>query len=211
MKSSGDSKRWLPYLIGVPVAIVLAVVGSQAIVSVLRPHIYSGTVIRGDTPAPTMEDLQFVSGDAVDLGSFDDSDAVVLVFFGYTNCPDICPTTLSAVSKARNQLSEQDQERTQVLMVSVDPERDKPDRLQEYVEFFDPSFLSAGGSEDQIARVASLYGVHYELGEGTVEEGYLVDHTATLLGIGSDGVLRVVWPPDIDAAALADDLEELLS
>lgn len=174
----------------------------------VTPHFYAGTVLQGATPAAPMDGLVYANGDPVDLADFEDD--VVLVYFGYTNCPDICPTLLSAAGFAIDGLSESERERVHLLMVSVDPERDDLASLQEYVEFFHPSFAGVGGDVVDIDRVASLYGVFYSLGEGTAEEGYLVDHTATLAGIAPDGSLRIVWPPNVTAEDLNADMKELL-
>ena len=96
------------------------------------------------------------------------------------------------------------------MMISVDPERDSADSLEEYVSFFSPRFRGATGSREAIDRVATKYGVFYELGDGDVESGYIVDHTATLLAVGTDGALRIVWPPTIGAKELRADIEEML-
>jgi protein SCO1/2 len=188
--------------------IMLAVLVTRTVASALQPHLYAGTVLRGDVAATPMTGIALASGQPADLGAYEDQ--VVLVYFGYTNCPDVCPTTLSTSSAAIAKLSSDQRERVQLIMVSVDPDRDDVSSLQEYVEFFNPTFLGATGSVEDIDRVTSLYGVFYELGEGSASDGYVVDHTATLMGIGTDGVLRVVWPPDISASELSGDLDELL-
>ena len=188
--------------------IALAILVTRTVVSAVQPHLYAGTVLRGDQPATPMTGMTLASGQSLDLAEYDDQ--LVLVYFGYTNCPDVCPTTLSTASAAISKIPTDRQDDVQLIMVSVDPTRDDVTSLQEYVEFFDPTFLGATGSLEDIDRVTSLYGVFYELGEGSAEDGYVVDHTATLMGIGTDGVLRVVWPPDISASDLSGDLDELL-
>jgi protein SCO1/2 len=97
-------------------------------------------------------------------------------------------------------------------MVSVDPERDQPDILQQYVELFNPGFDGVGGPAEAVDRVSSGYGVFYEL-EPSAASGagdYLVDHTASLFGIGPDGALRIIWPPGVTADEIRADIEELL-
>ena len=135
---------------------------------------------------------------------------VVILYFGYTNCPDVCPTTLSTVARAKAGLSADDQERTHLVMVSVDPERDSIDDLQSYVEFFDSDFLGVGGAADDIHTAATRYGIYYVLNGDDVEAGYTVDHTANLLAVGPDGALRVIWAPDVTSDDLAADIDELL-
>lgn len=213
----GSSSR-LMALLRTGALIALAAIAGLVVVRVaidrLSPHLYSGTVLQQSETAPPLDGLRFATGESVDLAAFDDE--VTLVFFGYTNCPDVCPLTLSTVTQALDELSEADRSRVNMLMVSVDPDRDDLVSLQQYVEFFDEDFLGVGGPQAAIDQAASLYGVYYELhreqdAANTTDDAYLVDHTASMMGIDTGGALRVVWPSDITPAALAADLEELLS
>lgn len=172
----------------------------------LRPHIYAGTVFQSPSPAPAI-DLIAHTGEPVDLADY--RGEVVLLYFGYTHCPDVCPLTLSNAAKAIDNLGS-DGERVNVMMVTVDPERDTPELLGEYVTFFDESFLGLYGAEQDLARTAALYGVFYQAREGTPESGYLVDHTASLMAIDPDGFLRLLWTPDVTNEDLTADLRELL-
>ena len=191
---------------GLAVALLAFLIGRFA-TGAVTPHLYSGTILQASEPAPSMDGLTYADGSAVDLAALRGD--LVLVYFGYTNCPDICPTTLSTAAGAIDRLGD-DGDRVQLLMVSVDPARDDLASLQEYVEFFHPRFRGAGGSADVIDAVSTRYGIFTAIGEGTVETGYLVDHTATLAGIDRDGTLRIVWPPTVTVSDLTDDLEELL-
>lgn len=175
----------------------------------VTPYLYSGTVLQTSTPAPALEGMSFSDGTQADLAAYVDD--VVLLYFGYTNCPAVCPTALASVATALRDMDGAERDRVHLLMVSVDPERDSPDELQSYVEFFDPTFAGLSGSRENIDSVASQYGVFYELGEGTPETGYVVDHTATMLGIDTGGALRVVWPPTASGNDLQRDIEELLT
>jgi protein SCO1/2 len=123
----------------------------------------------------------------------------------------VCPLTLSDAAKAIDSMEADDGERTNLLMVSVDPARDDPATLDDYVGFFHAGFRGVGGPTEAIDRAASTYGVFYQLGEPDADGGYLVDHTGALLGIGPDGVLRVLWSSEVGPEALAADIEELLS
>jgi protein SCO1/2 len=203
---SARSRRWITAGALLVVVAALGFLVAKVAVSALSPHLYAGTVLQGDDPAPSMEGLVFTDGAPVDLGAF--GGEVLLVYFGYTNCPDVCPTTLATAARAVAGLDPEDRERTRLLMVSVDPARDGPDYLQTYMEFFDPSFLGATGDVDALDVVTSQYGVYYQLGKG---EDYTVDHTASIMGIGTDGALRIIWPPDVTAEALTGDIAELLS
>lgn len=173
----------------------------------ITPHPYSGTVMQAPTAAPSMDGLVFADGSAVDIETFDGD--LLLVYFGYTNCPDVCPTTLSQVAAARRMLGD-DAERVQVLLISIDPDRDDLATLDQYVTAFDPDFLAATGEIADLERVASQYGIFFAEGEAVGEGDYAVDHTATLMGIDTDGHLRIVWPALLEVERLAADLRELL-
>ncbi len=191
-----------------------AVLAGLIVVKVLAdrfsPHLYAGTVLQQSETAPPLDGLRYATGEDVDLAVLNGE--VTLVFFGYTNCPDVCPLTLYTVDRALDELDADQRERVNMMMISVDPERDDLASLQDYVGFFDPTFRGVGGPQESIDRAAALYGVYYELGEmDGGNDSYLVDHTASLMGIGTDGALRVVWSSEVTVAALAADLEELLS
>lgn len=209
LPSSPKPNRWRLVAI-VAAVVVVGVVAARFLVGGLTPHLYAGTVLQQSQAAPPLDGLSFASGEPVDLAAFEGE--VALVFFGYTNCPDVCPLTLSTVRRAMDQLDAQQRDRVQMMMVSVDPDRDEPQSLQQYVGFFDPGFRGVGGPKEAIDRAATLYGVYYELDRvDEDDQAYLVDHTASLMGIGPDGALRVIWSSEVTADALAADLEELLS
>lgn len=115
---------------------------------------------------------------------------VVLVYFGYTYCPDICPTSLAATSEGLKQLTPDELARVAMVFVSVDPKRDTLPRLKEYVEFFHPSILGATGTLEEIAEIARRYGVFYaEQKVETAGDGYVVDHSTDTYVIAADGKL----------------------
>ncbi len=107
-----------------------------------------------------------------------------LLFFGFTHCPDICPVTLSMLAQAKSGLATAARETPlQVIFVSVDPERDVPAQLAEYVRYFDPDFLGLGGTLDQIRALTSQLGVAFFHGEVTPAGDYSVDHSAAIFVI----------------------------
>lgn len=112
---------------------------------------------------------------------------VVLVYFGYTFCPDICPTSLAYTSQALKQLNEDELARTQVLFVSVDPQRDTLKKLKEYGAFFHPNILGVTGSSQEVAAVAKLYGASYGKQDTGSAGGYVVDHSAATYVIDPKG------------------------
>jgi protein SCO1/2 len=116
---------------------------------------------------------------------------VVLLYFGYTKCPDVCPTSLAVISEALNELSSEELKSVQSVFVSVDPERDTFKVLDEYVSYFHPNILGVTGSASEIAQVAKRYGVEYrkvEL-EGSAF-GYAVDHSTVTYLLTPEGDLR---------------------
>jgi protein SCO1/2 len=197
-------RRTVALVIGAP---LLVVVLAYVALRLFSPHIYSGTVMQAPTAAPPMDGLVLSDGTPVDLAAFEGD--VVLVYFGYTFCPDVCPTTLSQVDHALDRLGG-DADRVRVMMITIDPARDDPASLGEYVRAFDPRFLGATGAPAAIERVASTYGVFFARGEEYDDGSYAMDHTATLMGIDTDGHLRIVWPAELDVDALAADLDALL-
>ena len=136
---------------------------------------------------------------------------VVLLYFGYTKCPDVCPTSLSYMSQALNGL-ESDELKTVIgVFVSVDPERDTPERLKEYVAYFHPRLIGVTGTEKEIAQAATLYGARYskvEL-EGSAF-GYAVNHSAATYLIGPGGELRFILPHDTPSEVITEAIRYVL-
>jgi protein SCO1/2 len=133
--------------------------------------------------------------------------AVVLVF-GFTHCPDVCPTTLADIALALKELGN-DAERVQVLMVSVDPERDTPEALAKYVTAFDPRFVALRGDLEATRKAAQEFNVYFE--KRKQGESYTVDHSAQSYVIDPQGKLRLLVRHDRIAQDLAPDLRALLS
>jgi protein SCO1/2 len=131
----------------------------------------------------------------------------VVVFFGFTHCPDVCPTTLADVSQAIKQLGP-DAERVQVLFVTVDPERDTPDVLAKYVTAFDPRFLGLYGDAAATQRAAKDFKVYFE--KRKTGDTYSVDHSGQSYVIDPQGRLRLFVRHDRIASDLPDDLRTLL-
>lgn len=131
----------------------------------------------------------------------------VVLFFGFTHCPDVCPTTLADVAQALKQLGP-DAERVQVLFVTVDPERDTPEALAKYVTAFDSRFLGLHGDAAAIQRTAKEFKIYYE--KRKTGESYSVDHSGQSYVVDPQGRLRLLVRPDRIGADLAEDLKTLL-
>ena len=134
---------------------------------------------------------------------------LVVLFFGYTYCPDVCPTTLADMAGVMKALGK-DAGRVQVLFVTVDPERDTRELLAQYVTAFDPGFLGLYGDTAATERVAKEFKIFYEKRPGSAPASYSVDHSAQSYVLDGQGRLRLFVRQDRIAADLADDLRTLL-
>jgi len=171
----------------------------------LRPYSFHGTVIQSPEPSPDFT-LDSATG-PVSLSDF--RGEVVVLYFGYTFCPDVCPTTMADIARAMRDLGRKADD-VQVILVSVDPERDTPEVLEQYVTSFDPSFIGITGTEQDVATAATLYGVYFAKHEGSVASGYLIDHTASVMVLNREGRLKLVLPFGTTPDAMASDLAEML-
>lgn len=133
-----------------------------------------------------------------------------LLFFGYTFCPDICPATLAELRQLRGMLSEETRQRMQPILVSVDPERDTPEQLKTYLDYFDAGFIGLTGPLDNIQTLANAAGVPFIPGD-TSKENYTVDHGGNLALIGPDGRLRGFIRAPMRTQKLAEQLPMVLA
>jgi protein SCO1 len=133
----------------------------------------------------------------------------VILFFGYTHCPDVCPTTMAELSQAMQQLGP-DAARVQLLFVTVDPARDTPDVLSQYVAAFDPSFIGLRPNDAQLANVAKDFRVYYAKVPGKTPDDYTMDHTAASYVFDPSGKLRLFARDGQGAQPWVHDLKLLL-
>jgi protein SCO1/2 len=136
---------------------------------------------------------------------------VVLIYFGYTYCPDVCPTSLSLMAQAISGLDAAERERVQGIFVSVDPERDTPARLKEYAPFFHPAMIGVSGSDEQIATVARQYGASYMKQKPNADGQYAVDHSSITYVVAPDGKLVARLPHGATPAQIAENVRPLLA
>jgi protein SCO1 len=169
-----------------------------------RPHEFHGFPIQSPTLATDFA-LESSTGQPVRLSDL--RGKYVLLFFGYTSCPDVCPLTLADLAQTRALLGPQ-QDEMQVVLISVDPARDTPERLAQYLALFDPSFLGMTGTPEAIQAVATQFGVYFAQHEP--DNGTFVDHTSTVTVIDPDGYVRLLFPPQTASADMASDLQYLM-
>jgi len=134
---------------------------------------------------------------------------LVVVFFGYTQCPDVCPTTMAELAEAKKLLGP-DGAKVQGLFVTVDPERDTPEVLKSYMTNFDPGFLALRGTPEQLAAVAKEFKVYYKKADGKTPGSYTMDHSAASYVYDTQGRLRLYTRYGSGGQALASDLQLLL-
>jgi protein SCO1/2 len=134
---------------------------------------------------------------------------VVALFFGYTHCPDVCPTTLSDFASALKSMGA-DGQQVQVLFVTLDPDRDTPALLQRYVPAFNPAFLGLHPDQEQLKSIVSEYKVVYQKTPSLDKDDYLIDHSAGTYVYDPQGRLRLLIPYGSGAEAIAHDLKALL-
>lgn len=135
----------------------------------------------------------------------------VLIYFGYTFCPDVCPTALTAIAEGLRRLPPDQAGRVAVLFISVDPERDTPAHLKEYGAFFHTAILGMTGTPEAVSEVARRYGVFYARQDAVNAGGsYVVDHTSDTFLVGTDGKLRGKLPHGAPPEQVAEAIGKLL-
>ncbi|HEU0199499.1 MAG TPA: SCO family protein [Burkholderiaceae bacterium] len=137
---------------------------------------------------------------------------VVMVFFGFTHCPDICPTAMAEMAQVVRRLGA-DGARVQALFITVDPERDTPAVLAKYVTAFHPSFLGLRGSSEETARIAQEFKVHFQLNKdapGADAKRYMVDHSTGIFIYDADGKLRLYAGSNRSVERMTSDVRRLL-
>lgn len=165
----------------------------------------AGYFLPDPIPAPALS-LSSHLGETFDSADF--QGRLLAVFFGYTSCPDVCPLTLSNLARAFVEMGE-DGDRIQVVLVTVDPDRDTPERLGEYLGAFHPSFLGLTGTEEEIRAVADQFGAFF-VRVGEDDEDYTVDHTARTFIIDPSGRIPLTFPVTATPEEMARDLSSLL-
>lgn len=156
-----------------------------------------------------LPDVALLSTTNADLASTAQAGRWQLIFFGYTYCPDICPTTLAELRRVYSALPQAIRDRLQVWMVSVDPERDTPEQLRAYLDFFDPSFQGLTGELADIQTLSQALGIPFIPGDSS-KPGYTVDHGANLALIGPDGWQSGFIRAPLQVDALIEQLPLLL-
>ena len=141
-------------------------------------------------------DFTLYQGDKpVNLGDF--RGQLVVMYFGFASCPDVCPTTLSIIASALRQLTPEELESVQPVFISIDPERDQGEKLDAYATYFHPGFIGITGTPDEVQNVINQYGGFFIKAESDSALGYLVEHTSKTYLISKDGQYVSILPHDM--------------
>ncbi len=200
------SKPLLPMALAVlPLAIALV-----ALLVVFNP-LRGAPTFHGTAwdPPQLAEDFQLVDHTGREVRLSDFRGRTVLLFFGFVNCPDVCPLTLNRLSIVLDDLKV-DPERVSVLLVTVDPERDTPEALASYVAGFGPHVIGLTGSEEALARVRASFYAHASAGHADHEGNRMMTHTTQVFGIDRSGQIRVLISPEFDLDGVRADVRTLM-
>ncbi len=183
--------------------------GSYALIYVIKPTETHQNANKVSLEAPIGGNFTLISPNGeVSLSDF--KNKLVLVYFGYTFCPDICPTNLGNLSMAYRQLSDEQKSNLQILFISVDPERDTPERLQQYVNYFDANMIGLTGNAETLLEISRRYGVVYAKVDDH-KENYAVDHSAFTYAVDQQGVLREQLPHATAPNQFIDTIQRYLN
>jgi len=173
-----------------------------------KPASFRGTTF--GEPYPVAPEIELTRSDGTSFRLSAMRGDVILVFFGYTSCPDVCPTTMAELKLALAELNEEDAAQVKVLFITVDPKRDTPEHMQEYVDRFNKSFIGLSGTEAELDKVWKEYGVFRQEVPGSSAAGYTVDHTARVTVIDQDGNMRISFGFDAPMEDVVHDLKLIL-
>lgn len=189
---------------GIAILLGFAVVLATRVLE--RSYTFKGSLI---DPPLQAEDFTLNDQHGQTFRLSDHRSEVVLIFFGYTHCPDVCPVTLADFRQIKEQLGEK-AGRVNFVFVTVDPERDTPDRIAEHLANFDPAFTGLTGEPEELQAVWDAYGVYAEKAQAGSASGYLVDHTARVYVVDVNGNLRLTYAFGTENQAMAQDVVHLL-
>lgn len=198
----------------VTVAVVALVIGAT-VNKVLRPapldqaQLTEAGVYLFDSPR-SIPDTQLVSAQGQNWDNSHLEGQWNLLFFGYTFCPDICPTTMAELRQLTLNLPEEDRQRLQVTMISVDPHRDTPEQMKSYLTFFNAGFAGATGEPAELAKLAQGLAVAY-IEPDTSEDNYLVDHSGQVIMVDPKGRYVGFIRPPLRPAQLSDLLPRIMA
>lgn len=197
-----------------PRTVLLVIVGVLAAVLVIVPSVllftspyYHGSVY--DEPLP-VEDFELPRADGGTFRLSDYRGRVVLLYFGYTSCPDVCPATLVDLTRMMDRLGS-DADELQVVFITIDPARDSAEKVDDYLTYFHPSFIGLVGEQDEIQPVMDAFGVTaFVQDTDTSAAGYLVGHTSSMFALDREGRVKVRMHYGAAPEDLASDVRNVI-
>lgn len=200
MQKSGKSNKLAFGLLGGSLLIVVALIAFF--------------LLSGGKPEPSKAriggEFTLVDQNGKTVTSADFHGKHMLLYFGYTFCPDVCPTSLSTIAAALDKLSADQRSKVRPVFISVDPERDSPAFLKDYMAAFGPEFIGLTGSQEQIKKVATAWGVYYRKVEEEGASDYLMDHTSYTYLMDQNGDFVTVFKHGIAPEQMAESLAFVL-
>ena|SRR3990172_628038 len=172
-----------------------------------RSQSFRGSLIEPSPPAWPI-DLEQADGTLFSLD--DQKGKVVLLFFGYANCPDFCPATLAEFKQIHEDLDPEQVNQVEFVFITIDPERDTPQTIADFVNGFDPDFIGLSGSEEELQPIWDGYFVYREKQDVGSEAGYLMAHTTRVYVVDKQGRLRLTFPYGMAAEDMTRDIRRLL-
>ncbi len=203
IRGISTSMRALATAVALVAAVLVAACGND------QPTVkFNATDITGAAFGKTLALNDAATQQPRELSSF--KGKATVLFFGYMFCPDYCPTTMTTLNAALGKMKPEDAAKVQVVFVTVDPKRDQPKLLTDYVRAFNPSFAALYGSDEQTAAAAKEFKVIYQKAQVKDENTYLVDHSTQLYAFDSQGRIRLLIRHEAGADSLAADLTTLV-
>ena len=207
MKTSSNLITRRSALVGAA-ALCVALAGCDKLGLSSKPAVpFHGADITGAEYARTIS-LPDVNGQPRTIGDF--KGKVTVIFFGYTQCPDVCPTTMTELAQVKKALGA-DGDKLQGVFITVDPERDTPEILKSYMASFDPSFVALRGTPEQTKATAKEFKIYFEKVPGKTEGSYTMDHSAGAFVLDQKGNVRLFERYGAGAEALTSDVKQLIA
>ena len=179
------------------ISLLIKIIGLAAIALTFglgAGYIFSNSSSNGEPPRKPEANLQggdfTLTSSSGEVSLSDYKGKLILVYFGYTYCPDICPTSLTFMSNAFKKLSKEELEQIQGIFISVDPDRDTVEKLQQYAAYFHPKIVGITGKKDNIDAITKRYGAFYRMVDTGSAAGYSVDHSSSTILVGKDGKIK---------------------
>jgi len=206
MPTNAAANRGLLILIASAAALALGMLAALWLQKPKTITLQSGTLLQAPRP---LGEFAAVDQDGAPVGRAQFEGHWTLIFPGFTSCPDICPTTLALLKNVHGSLGD-DAAKLRVTLLSVDPERDTPERLKQYVHYFDPSFTGLSTTPENLKTVAQMFGIAYVKVPGATPETYTMDHSAALIVVDPQARIAAYLTPPFDVTKLGADLRTII-